>query len=172
MTCVWDSLIKGIPIDQLNEVIGNKKKLDPSKKKKYDHKEKSLKKDLKRDIFVKYLQKNIRKTSKVSVNGEQLTEQQINENFKAIQSLSANNICDGYYCSTCDPFLILVCELFECSIFHTYMNSHIKYECTDSKFIMYLRSSSTHMSHNRTTIINNSDHFEYMSNKFELSADN
>jgi hypothetical protein len=173
MTCVWDALIKGIPIDDLDNILGHKKKVSEGKPKKRKdiQKEKSLKNNLKRDIFVKYLQKNAKKTSVVYVNDEELTETQINENFKAVQALSVNGIWNGYFCSTFDPFLILVCELFECSIYHKYLNSNIRYEHLNSKFIIYLKSSSEHMSYVRTAVVHNQDDRIRLNEKFKNTLD-
>ena len=38
-----------------------------------------------------------------------------------------NIINSGYLCSVCDPFLILICELFELEIEHLYMGNVMKY---------------------------------------------
>jgi len=162
MTCVWDSLIAGIPLEKKSMVTG--KKNNPNKKQ--NNKQKSHRKDTELKSFLKYIQQNTKKTNNVSVNDSYLTSKQIDENFRSIQSLCNSDIYNGYLCSTCDPFLILFCELFECSIFHIYINSKIRYNHVNSKFIVYLHSSETHMTHRRTVPIDNPSHFLQLTERF------
>lgn len=58
---------------------------------------------------------------------EALQKQFMGECKKSILDYDMNNMHFGYYCSTCDPFLILVCMLFKVEIKHKYMGVGIKY---------------------------------------------
>ena len=77
--------------------------------------------------FVKLLKKLNKKTDKIiSVNNNALTEKQKEENYDA-QNFNESSIYGGYFCSTFDPFIMLVCEIFHVSIYHKYENIAINY---------------------------------------------
>lgn len=106
MTCFWDGLI--------NNLV----------QKKYITKRKTPAE------FLAFLQRHnsITRGSFVKVNGHQLTENQMIENYEHIKALKPNDLVQGYLCSTCDPVLICVSELFGVNIHHTYMNNQILYQ--------------------------------------------
>jgi hypothetical protein len=108
MTCFWDGLIKAID-NKAFQVIGYRRKPSPKQ-------------------FVSLLKNHNRKTRSVICNGEYLTNKQLNENYQAIKELDINRIHNGYYCSTFDPFLFLVSELFLLDIYHKYNRTCIIYQ--------------------------------------------
>lgn len=124
MTCVWDSIIAGIHNDIFAPFFP--KKPTPLQ-------------------FVEFLKSKNKKTN-IKVNDIELTEKEKEENFEAISIFNQNNIGGGYDCSTCDPFMLLICEIFQCSITHKYLNVDIKYETENPKFRIYVYSSRGHMS--------------------------
>jgi hypothetical protein len=79
------------------------------------------------DLF-KFLKKHNQLVKNVRVNNETITDQQQRENFEAIQGLSINSLPNGYWCSTCDPVLILVSQLFNVDIEHKYLGVRIFYK--------------------------------------------
>lgn len=142
MTCVWNSLIQGIPINQFNNHNFTKKP-NPTQ-------------------FTQYLKdQNTKNTSKVPyrdniiVNGKNLTNKEKEENFEAIKNFNVGSIGGGYFCSTGDPFLIITGEIFQCSIHHNYNNHLIKYNHSNPKFTICVNSSSSHMSFTKTIEIKN-----------------
>jgi hypothetical protein len=129
MTCVWDSLIDGIFRDKIIYDEYFDKKPNPYQ-------------------FVEFV-KSKNKMTNIKVNDNILTEKEKKENFEAIKCFNIGSINQGYLCSTSDPFLILVCEIFGCSIIHKYLNTTIKYEHENPKNNLcniYICSSRGHMS--------------------------
>lgn len=106
MTCVWNGLLKAIPIGSF-KIIDNGIIRKPNA---YD--------------LVTLLKQNNKRQEDVSWNGTKLTEKEIEENFEAVKCFNRNSIQGGYLCSTCDSFLCLVCQLFKINIRHNY-NGHI-----------------------------------------------
>jgi hypothetical protein len=70
------------------------------------------------------MKNNCVKTSNVYWNDTELTEQQIQENNDRIINLDISSIIHGYDCSSCDPFLLLVSQIYRIDIKHNY-NGHI-----------------------------------------------
>ena len=125
MTCVWDSLLHGIPADKfIQKNMRNK----PNQK-----------------DFVTLLKNNNKKINNIIINSTNLTKSEVEENYEAIQNFDINSICNGYFCSASDPFFILLCDFFQCSIHHTYINNIIKYEITNPQFRLHICSSHSHM---------------------------
>jgi hypothetical protein len=68
------------------------------------------------------------KTNNVIWNQTKLSDMELQENFHAVKVFNINNINNGYACSTCDPFLLLICEIFSININHCFLNKVMKYE--------------------------------------------
>ena len=60
-------------------------------------------------------------------NTEPLTDKQAEENYEHINSFNEHAINDGYDCSCCDPFLILISYLYNINIEHNYNGVVINY---------------------------------------------
>jgi len=71
-------------------------------------------------------------TKNVLWNGNPLTEKQMEENYERIQNLSIDSIFSGYDCSTFDPVLFLVSELYRVDIKHTFNDTLIYYKYKNS----------------------------------------
>lgn len=106
MACFWNGFIKGLSTKKLEEKKINKKPID----------------------FIKYLKENNKKTTSMNWCDSELTEKQLDENFNAIKEYEPKNFNNGYLCSTFDPFIFLIGELFDVSIEHKYLNNTIKYK--------------------------------------------
>lgn len=166
MTCVWVGILAGLE----NKMFPNGVKPTPLN-------------------FVKFLKEHNIRTKHVIVCSDQmasgsddilpdfmkdgkLSESQIEENFESIKEFDPNTIDDGYYCSTCDPFLILICEIFKINILHNYCGNMIKYtyivdnekdesskesEKIDSSknYTIHLSSNRGHLHHVKTSSLGN-----------------
>ena len=75
---------------------------------------------------------------------EPLSKQFLSECKKAVLDYNIESMYNGYYCSTCDPFLILVCMLFKITIEHKYINVDIKYIPRESRRKISCNSDSGH----------------------------
>ena len=75
-----------------------------------------------------YLKKNNSKTISIECNGQYLTPSQLEENYVSIRDYNQNNIQQGYLCSTLDPFLCLLAELFCLRVEHNYNGNLIIYQ--------------------------------------------
>ena len=96
-----------------------------------------------------FLKSKNRKTCGVLGQGEQLSKKQMVENFEHIQRFDPRSVNNGYDCSTCDPFLLLVSEVFQVNIQHNYMGHPVKYtrRCTCHTFpTLTFASSRYHFS--------------------------
>lgn len=97
MTCVWDGIISSLGL-----------KFSPQE-------------------FAIYIKKNNMKTPNITWNGEKLTEKQLDENYERIEEIKVLKIKNGYYCSSFDPLIFLICELFKTSVIHNYDGYKIYY---------------------------------------------
>ncbi len=94
--------------------------------------------------FVYILKKNNKYTTNVLCNDIELTKKQYEENFERINKIKKIN--NGYDCSSCDPLLLLICEIYEVNIIHHFNGITIKYlnkKCLHKKSI-HVSSNSSH----------------------------
>lgn len=124
MTCFWDGLLKKLKVTELTQLSGTKTKPNC-------------------DAFVKLIKSNNVMTSNVKCNGKALTEQEIKDNMIRIKNIK--NINNGYLCSSCDPVLILISQLFSVNIIHDFNESHIEYTNSCAKRTIHIRSDIEHM---------------------------
>lgn len=81
--------------------------------------------------IIKYLKTNNKKTINILWNNTPLTENNLDENYTSILQLNENDIHNGYLCSTFEPVLFLLCELFHINIVHNYRQTTITYTHLD-----------------------------------------
>jgi len=124
MSCFWDSLLQKINKGDLqNKNINNPQDL------------------------VEYLQKNNVITDNVLWNDESLSTKQMEENKEHISDYDKATMGQGYLCSTCDPFLLLICELFEITIKNNYNGTQITYKNKiKNNYIIQILNTTSHMS--------------------------
>lgn len=72
--------------------------------------------------FVEWLKMRNTPTIDVRVNGEACTQKQLEEGFERISCI--DKIEQGYWCSTCDPLLMLICQLFTVDITHLFLGKY------------------------------------------------
>lgn len=126
MTCFWDGILHHLKDDDFQKVFQINK---PSNK-----------------DFVKLLKNNNRKTKNIKWNGETLSVKQLEENFIHIKDFNENSINKGYLCSICDPFLILISEIFILNINHNYCGNIMKYTNNQGTKILNFKSNKGHFS--------------------------
>ena len=78
--------------------------------------------------FAKWVQNYAIPTYGVLCNGQMLTSKQITENLEWVKSYNVKDVYQGYYCSTFDPFLFLIAQLFRVNIEHNYDGALIRYQ--------------------------------------------
>jgi hypothetical protein len=126
MTCFWDSILQGI--FKLNIQLKSLPELSTPKN------------------FVIYLKNNNKITNNILIFEHELRDSQKQENYDAIKSFDENSIYQGYFCSSFDPFLMLVCELFQINIKHKLCGIDINYTNKNVKKTLHLVSDTGHMS--------------------------
>ncbi len=77
--------------------------------------------------FITFLKKYNYKTYDVLWNGRKLSEQELKENQLRVHELKLNSIWNGYDCSSCDPFLLLISQVFKVHIEHDFNGTKIRY---------------------------------------------
>ena len=108
MTCFWNAIISSLK-DEDKKILNVNGRIFPKR-------------------MVEILKSKNQETNNVTWNNEKLKEQQIKENIEHIKELDINKISNGYLCSTCDPFLILLAETLKVKIKHNYNDTVIIYD--------------------------------------------
>jgi hypothetical protein len=96
--------------------------------------------------LLSFVQEHNIPTKNILWNGQELTKQQYKENMERIKEIKPDLINNGYDCSSFDPLLFLIAELFETCIVHNYMKT---------QFIYYNRK----FPHKSIIVHSNSRHF-------------
>ena len=114
MTCVWDSLCKGLlPIG---------------------HTPQSL---------LACLKSCNNPPVDVSINGERLTKQQLEENVQHIENIKVEG--DGYLCGLYDPLIVAYVYTFRVNVDNDICGHHAKFTVPDGIKQVSLRSDTGHM---------------------------
>ena len=82
------------------------------------------------------------KTKDVLWNGKPLSKKELVENLYHVHNLDVNNIDYGYLCSSCDPYLLLICQLYGINIQHDYNGTKILYTYKPDKYAKTLNFTS------------------------------
>ena len=126
MSCFWDTLLSRINKDDIQSIL-------------------SLHNPTPKDFANTLKNKNI-PTDNVLWMGEEITQQMKEENIEHIKEYESSTIRSGYLCSTCDPFLLLITELFQIKIIHHYNKVVINYQHkTDIKYTITIHNDKGHM---------------------------
>lgn len=123
MTCFWDGILNRLTHEDFKQFNIQKPK----------NKE-----------FVLFLKSRNKQTRNVSWNDESLTKKQLEENFTHVKDFDVNTIKGGYFCSTFEPFLFLVSQLFQVNINHNYCGHMIKYRINQKNRILQFSSNQGH----------------------------
>ena len=124
MTCFWDGLLRNLVHEDLILLNSNK--------------------NINNIDFILLLKKNNKLCENVKWQKENLSKKILEENYEMIKNFNAKNINQGYDCSTCDPFMILLCELFKININHDYNNNNIQYRIDEARKTINYKSNQAH----------------------------
>ncbi len=116
MTCVWLGILAKIKPPEINKVL--------AKNCEYI--------SINEVLLVKLLKENVTMTMDVlwKVNNDKpelISHKQMQENLDWILDYDPNKIREGHFCSICDPFLLLISQLFVVNIIHNYNGVTINY---------------------------------------------
>ena len=125
MTCFWDGIMQSLD-DNEKSLLGL---------------------DNKNSIYslIDSLKQKNRETNNVLWQNSKFRKSQIIENMEHIRLYDKNTASNGYWCSSCDPFLILICEILEKEIIHDYLGNRVIYKNTkNSKGEINYKSNKGH----------------------------
>ncbi len=108
MTCFWDGILQALDNSDF-QVVGCNNRLN-------------------RQQLINLLKTKNVEIEDVSWNGKKLTKQEMKEHYEAIKAYNINGINRGHLCSSCDSFLLLICQVFNVNIKHSYINVDIEYK--------------------------------------------
>ncbi len=124
MSCFWNAIIRVTSKDDYE---------------KYNSKKPKNAKDL-----IKFLKDNNKKIKDITWNDEKLKTQFNDECYEHIKEIS-NNGNNGYFCSSCEPIMFLICYLFHVNISHNYNNNIMKYITKGATRTLNFKSNKSHM---------------------------
>jgi hypothetical protein len=132
MTCFWDSIRSKLALQDINRVLNQNTGITYI--------------DMSNTTLITLLKKNNVKTTKVMWNNETLSDNLLNENLAWINQYDISCINQGHLTSSCDPFLLLISQLFVVNITHNYNNTIINYVNTTNNngFVLTFSSNSDH----------------------------
>lgn len=80
----------------------------------------------------------------VTIDGVGLDDMEQRENVEAITCLDPESLSEGYLCSTADPVLVLVCQVFRINVTHDLAGCTTAYWHPAATRVIHLRSSRSH----------------------------
>jgi hypothetical protein len=126
MSCFWDTLIKKVNAEDIFHIL----KITNATPKTFSN---ALKNE------------NI-KVENVLWMSNELTVKERQENFDHIKEYDINTTTNGYLCSICDPFLLLVAELFKVEIIHHFHGNLVNYKYSkECNYTITIHSDKGHM---------------------------
>lgn len=125
MTCFWTGILSSLTIDDFRFI---------------DIDAKPAIKD-----FIHILKTKNTKSNDVYWNNSKLSEKEYIENIEHVKDYKIDTIHNGYLCSTCDPFLLLISQIFCLEIIHNYNGHIIKYRnIVSNRKPLHFRSNMGH----------------------------
>jgi len=122
MTCFWDGILQSL----------------------YSSREPLLKTRYSKEDFIKYLKRKNRRIENILWNNKPISSQEVEEHYKAIEEYDIKKIRNGHLCSTCDSFLLLICEIYKVNIDHIYMGNKISYRKVGGNRLLKFGSDRGH----------------------------
>jgi hypothetical protein len=96
------------------------------------------------DSFINLLIDNNKYTKNIKWQNQSLSNNELKENYQHIHDFNKNTINKGYYCSSCDPFLLLITQLFNIELIHQYCGNSIIYTSNNPRKKLNYFANSHH----------------------------
>ena len=126
MSCYWDTLIKEIRNNDIKLILELN---NPNPQ-----------------LFASKLKLKNKLVNTIICNNNKLSSKQQEENYEHIKEYDINQANNGYLCSTCDPFLILIADLFSITIINNYDSNKIIYKpIAISRYEITINNNKGHM---------------------------
>jgi len=125
MSCFWDGILRNLNQDDFDIISSNK--------------------NINNINFILLLKNKNINCDNVLWQNELIRKTLLEENYKMINEFNEKNVNNGYDCSSCDPFLILICEIFKLTIKHDYNGHKIEYKYNiNSRKVINFKSNRSH----------------------------
>jgi len=125
MTCYWDSLYSQLDLEDYKFIGANK----PNNI----------------EDLIRLLKSKNKYVDNITWQKEKLSFNEKKEHYTAVDVYDIKGIKNGHLTSVCDSFLLLVCELFNVSIHHRFLNTLINYDnLKNSRKILQFSSNGGH----------------------------
>ena len=129
MTCVWDSLMRGVRDEDLTGILGLRRSEARARP----------------EAFVEALKRRNRLTPDIKWQGETISGQQQRENLEWVRDYRTVGIRGGHLTSAADPFFFLLSDLLSVSVMHRHMQHVIRYDHPRPRYEICVRSDGGHM---------------------------
>lgn len=137
MTCFWDSIYSQLDLE--------------------DYKYIGFEKPSRIEDLIRILKTKNKNVDNVTWQKTYLSHNEKDEHFTAVKVYNITNIKNGHLTSVCDSFLLLICEIFEVSITHRFMNTTLHYDnLKNSRKTLKFTSNSGHFQ-NAPNVKNNNN---------------
>lgn len=128
MTCFWDAIVSSLNRDDF-ELFGEKNFT------------------INREYVINFLKSKNKSCSDVFWQEHKLKQQELDEHIEAVKCYNIKGIGGGHLTSTCDSFLLLICQLFNINIHHRYCGHIINYKYSKNvRRTISFNSNSRHFS--------------------------
>jgi len=109
MTCFWDAIVRSL--NKQDFLLLGEKNFN-----------------LNKISLINFLKKNNKKPQDVLWQNQSLKKKELDEHVEAVKCYNITGIRRGHLTSTCDSFLLLICQLFRVNINHKYLRNTIQYK--------------------------------------------
>lgn len=109
-------------------------------------KQKKLTKLHKITDFIKFVKSRNKLQTRVLWNNQTMGSKTLIENYEHVRDYDIKTVNQGYYTSVCDPFLILIADIFQVEIQFMFLKFHCHYSVLHPKYSLKFTCSASHFS--------------------------
>ena len=120
MACFWEAQIAALSATELQMVGGRRP-----------------------EVLKRFYQTRFLDPTNVLVQGKALTEQERSEHREWLRC-DQDHVYGGHLTSTCDPYLVQLCEHFRVNVDHVYNGSLVQYHIPRATRLLKFQSSTNH----------------------------